>query len=296
MHYIRCDHCGELIEVKSEYMTFCPKCELKLNNSYTAWRAKSANVGKSFRDYLGEMTVSASTLEGVKEQQKISREIGRSQAAKRMGWAVLIAFAVVVAGAGIYWFAATKGGNKATIKALLDSETWKIAYYSDLGATVKFPYPLEKVSAFVADSLQQEDSLQTQQQIILSAVSRKWARSGVISVSASRLDYKPDFGVDRDVATGQILQSMLAEGNEGEPAIRGFEFFKNDYSIPNIDARSMAGRYLAGPEAFEFRALMAQYRHTVWYFMVAYPRNTPEGTLVAERFFRGLLLDRKLEE
>ena len=71
-------------------------------------------------------------------------------------------------------------------------------------------------------------------------------------------------------------------------------FFRNDYSIPNIEARSLSGSYLLGVEAFEFRALMAQYGHTVWYFMVAYPRSKPEGLLVAERFFKGILIDRQL--
>ena len=106
---------------------------------------------------------------------------------------------------------------------------------------------------------------------------------------ASRIDYQPDFGVNRDIATRQILLSMLHENG-----LQGFEFFRNDYSIPNIEARSLSGSYLLGVEAFEFRALMAQYGHTVWYFMVAYPRSKPEGLLVAERFFKGILIDRQL--
>ena len=79
-----------------------------------------------------------------------------------------------------------------------------------------------------------------------------------------------------------------------ENGLQGFDFYRNDYSIPNIDARSLSGSYLLGVEAFEFRALMAQYGHTVWYFMVAYPRSKPEGLLVAERFFKGILIDRQL--
>lgn len=128
-----------------------------------------------------------------------------------------------------------------------------------------------------------------QRQIVLNAVSRQWSEPGVISVTASRIDYQPDFGVDRDIATRQILLNMLQENN-----LQGFEFYRNDYSIPNVQARSLSGSYLLGPEAFEFRALMAQYGHTVWYFMVAYPRSKPEGLLVAERFFKGILIDRQL--
>ena len=87
----------------------------------------------------------------------------------------------------------------------------------------------------------------------------------------------------------QILLDMLQENG-----LQGFEFYRNDYSVPNVRARSLSGSYLLGVEAFEFRALMAQYGHTVWYFMVAYPRSKPEGLLVAERFFQGILIDRRL--
>lgn len=293
MHYIRCNHCQKLIEVKSQYMTFCPECQYKLDNSFTAWQAQ--NPGKSYADYLSEVTVSDSALEGVKEQRRIGKQIGRGRAARRMTWALVIAVVAAVIGGTVYWFAGRNAGSES-IKSIL-SQTWKISYYEDLGATLKFPYQLETESSFTADSLQNDPAYQgldtTQQQekqVILSALNKRWTEAGVISVTASRIDYKPDFGVNRDVATGQILMGMLNENG-----LRGFEYFRNDYTVPNIKARSLSGNYLLGPEAFEFRALMAQYEHTVWYFMVAYPRSEPEGLLVAERFFNGILLDRKLQ-
>lgn len=38
MHYLRCNNCGHFNEVKTEYLTFCSKCNKKLNNSYGEWR------------------------------------------------------------------------------------------------------------------------------------------------------------------------------------------------------------------------------------------------------------------
>lgn len=293
MHYIRCNHCQKLIEVKSQYMTFCPECQYKLDNSFTSWQIQ--NPGKSYADYLSEVTVSDSALEGVKEQRKIGKQIGRSKAARRMGWALGVALVAAIIGGSIYWFAGRNRGSES-IKDIL-SQTWKISYYEDLGATLKFPYQLETESSFTADSLQSDPAYQAldtaqqqEKQVILSAINKRWSEAGVISVTASRIDYKPDFGVNREVATGQILMGMLNENG-----LQGFEYFRNDYTVPNVKARSLSGNYLLGPKAFEFRALMAQYEHTVWYFMVAYPRSEPEGLLVAERFFNGILLDRKLQ-
>lgn len=289
MHYIKCSHCGKLVEIKSQYMVFCPACNKKMDNSYAEWSKR--NPGQSYEEYLSELAVSDIALEGVREQRKIGRAIVRGKAAKRAVIALGIAVLLTVLGFGGYW-AWARYNRSASINALLN-KAWQISYYDDLGATLKFPFPLEAETGFSADSLQRENDRITadtvQRQVVLGAVSRQWSEPGVISVTASRIDYQPDFGVDRDIATRQILLNMLQENN-----LQGFEFYRNDYSTPNVQARSLSGSYLLGPEAFEFRALMAQYGHTVWYFMVAYPRSKPEGLLVAERFFKGILIDRQL--
>lgn len=289
MHYIKCSHCGKLVEIKSQYMVFCPACQKKMDNSFTEWSKR--NPGRSYEEYLSGLAVSETAVEGVREQRKIGRAIVRGKAARRAFLALGIAVLVTVLSIGGYW-AWNRYNRSASITAQLN-KAWRISYYDDLGATLKFPFPLEKESAFSADSLQRENDRLTadtiQRQVVLSAVSRRWAEPGTVSVTASRIDYQPDFGVDRDIATRQILLNMLQENN-----LQGFEFFRNDYSIPNVEARSLSGSYLLGIEAFEFRALMAQYGHTVWYFMVAYPRSKPEGLLVAERFFKGILIDRQL--
>lgn len=288
-HYIKCSQCGDLVEVKSEYMVFCPSCRRKLENSYVAWRGRHPEG--DFAAYLSEVSVSETALEGLSEQRRIGRAIGRGRVLRRVAVAVGIAVAATVLGMAGYW-AWSRYGASSSIRGLLD-RAWQIAYYEDLGATLKFPFPLEPEGAFSADSLQREndrlagDSLQ--RQVVVGAVSRRWVEPETVSVTACRIDYQPDFGVDRDIATRQILLSMLQENG-----LQGFEFYRNDYSVPNLRARSLSGSYLLGVEAFEFRALMAQEGHTVWYFMVAYRRSEPEGLLVAERFFRGILLDRRL--
>lgn len=288
-HYIPCNHCGRLVEIKSQYMVFCPACRRKLDNSFAEWSKRHPEGG--FATYLDECAVSGTALEGVRDQRRIGRAIGRGRIARRGLIALGIAVAATVFGLAGYW-AWNRYSRSGAIEALLN-RAWPVAYYEDLGVTLKFPFPLETEAAFSADSLQRENDRLTadslQRQVVLGAVSRRWAEPGTVNVTASRIDYQPDFGVDREIATRQILQSMLQENG-----LQGFEFFRNDYSIPNIQARSLSGSYLLGPEAFEFRALMAQYGHTVWYFMVAYPRSKPEGLLVAERFFRGILIDRQL--
>lgn len=289
MPRIKCDRCGELVEIGSAYMVFCPACRRKMGNSYPEWSKRHPEAG--YEVYLSEMAVSDTAIEGAREQRRIGRAIVRGRALRRAAWAVGAAVVLTALGCVGYW-AWNRYGRSASIDALL-KRAWPVAYYDDLGATLKFPFALEPAAEFSADSLQRQNDRLTadtvQRQVVIGAVSRSWAEPGVVRVTASRIDYRPDFGVDRDIATRQILLDMLQENG-----LQGFEYYRNDYSVPNVRARSLSGSYLLGVEAFEFRALMAQYGHTVWYFMVAYPRSKPEGLLVAERFFRGILIDRRL--
>lgn len=49
MYFLRCNSCGHLNEVKTEYLIFCSKCKKKIENNYSNWIKR--NPGKSFEDY-----------------------------------------------------------------------------------------------------------------------------------------------------------------------------------------------------------------------------------------------------
>lgn len=49
MYYLKCEHCGHLNEIKSEYLVFCAGCNKKVDNNYTAWSRK--NSGKNLEDF-----------------------------------------------------------------------------------------------------------------------------------------------------------------------------------------------------------------------------------------------------
>ncbi|MFK5856228.1 MAG: hypothetical protein QM503_08875, partial [Bacteroidota bacterium] len=49
MDYLKCDNCGHLNKIQTEYQTFCSDCKKKLDNSYTVWVRQNPN--KSFEDF-----------------------------------------------------------------------------------------------------------------------------------------------------------------------------------------------------------------------------------------------------
>ena len=49
MYFLKCDNCGHLNEVKTEYLTFCKSCNKVLKNNYSDWL--KTNRDKSFDDF-----------------------------------------------------------------------------------------------------------------------------------------------------------------------------------------------------------------------------------------------------
>jgi hypothetical protein len=49
MYYLKCEHCGHLNEIKSEYLVFCAGCSKKIESNYTAWSRK--NEGKTLEEF-----------------------------------------------------------------------------------------------------------------------------------------------------------------------------------------------------------------------------------------------------
>lgn len=275
--YIKCSHCNQVIAVESEYMILCPNCHKKLDNSFHQWQ-NSHPMG-TFTDYLSEVCVSQQAIQGLGQQRRITRSVGRTRALRRGVMAIALAvIATIIGAAGYFFYNKIQSGR--SIRTIVDSG-WKINYYPDLEVSLKFPSVLGQVTQVLADSIVVDST-----QKILSSAVRQWVKPGVTSVTAMRIDYAPNFGVNRQAATEQILQSLIQE-NE----LRGFVFVPSDYSMPGVETRMFTGSYLIKAEAYEFRAVMAIRGDRVWYFMVAYLRSMPEGTLLAEKFFKGILLE-----
>lgn len=279
MYYIKCSKCSELITVKSEFMVLCPHCNKKLDNSYREWSAR--HDGATYEHYLSQVCVSETAISGLDEQRRLTRRIGISRNFKRFGIALLISLVSVVAVVwGYYIYKDSQKG--ASINAIME-DNWKINYYEDMGVTFKFPFLLTEVPQAVDSATVVSDDTT---QVIHRFLSRTWSRADVAAINVSRIEYVPAFGVNREAATQQILQSMVSSND-----MKALEFVPSDYSMgQGIKARMFSGSYLIKAEAYQFRAVMVLQGDTVWYFMVAYPRSMPEGTLLAEKFFKSIIL------
>lgn len=272
-YYIKCSNCSQLVELKSEYMVLCPSCGHKLSNSFSVWRAE--NPDGDFKRYISEVCVSSAAVSGLSDQKRITRSIKRRKVIKRLsilGGSAVVLFVII---ASVMWF--TRSMNDSSIDKIINSG-WKLNYYEDLRATVQFPFVLE---ATVDTTFTVPDTTT----MVKRVVARQWSKPMVCNITAMRMEYEGDATANRETATSQILQSLVSDNQ-----MQAFQFIPSDYMLGDTKARMLAGSYLIETTLYEFRAVMIIKWEELWYFMVAYPASNPEGTMLAEKFFRTIQL------
>lgn len=89
MHYLKCNSCGHLNELKSEYMTFCTSCNKKLENNYSDWKIR--NSDQSF-DEFKQVMCTTEAIEASKELPKTKNHKGL-----KFGITFVLVFAIAFA-------------------------------------------------------------------------------------------------------------------------------------------------------------------------------------------------------
>lgn len=90
MHYLKCNKCGHLNEVKTEYLVFCTNCNKKLENCYSEWSIR--NSDKTFEEYK-ELICTTEKADASKELTKTRKVKGLKY---WIGFAVIFAFFSVI--------------------------------------------------------------------------------------------------------------------------------------------------------------------------------------------------------
>ena len=68
MEYFKCNNCGHLNSLKTEYQVFCSECKKKFVNNFSDW--KRINPSQSFEDFKKIFCISEFDIENTKVQKK----------------------------------------------------------------------------------------------------------------------------------------------------------------------------------------------------------------------------------
>lgn len=98
MHFLKCNNCGHLNELKTEYLIFCSNCNKKLENNFSNWQTR--NPEKTFADYKQLICIS---------EEDVQKSNQKTKSNKPKGLKYWIGFAVTFA---IFYAIGQFGGEK----------------------------------------------------------------------------------------------------------------------------------------------------------------------------------------
>jgi hypothetical protein len=268
MYFLKCNNCGHLNEVKTEYLSFCSKCNKKLENNFSGWHRKYPE--KSFEDYKHLICIS---------EEKISEVEYRPKPKGVKGLKYGIAFAVSVA----IFYAIGQFGGEAIVRYLKSEKTsrevlsqkWIKETYGVYGLTVETPALLTKSDLVIPDNIMQViDRIDT--------YDYKTAKGFKIIINSVK--YKPGIGIVnlQGAANGTVKEMknqkgvtdfIYSEENITKDEIPGY-FQKGTYQINGIGVEFINAGFVSGLN--------------LWQVSVAYEGDDEIGRTAAKRVIESI--------
>ena len=135
MYYLKCNQCGYLNELKTEYLSLCDRCGRKIANNYKDWKAN--NPQSSFDDYRITVCVSGEEI----QKQKPKKKAGLStitQVLIGLGLGLIIILPITY----FIGLKAVKIFNNIQATGSMEDQNWEEIKFPTMGLTFESPVKL----------------------------------------------------------------------------------------------------------------------------------------------------------
>jgi hypothetical protein len=272
MHFLKCNNCGHLNEVRTEYLTFCKSCQKKIDNNFQEWIKR--NPDKSFQDFKSLICISESEINRVPEVKK-----QRPRSLKFwIGFIITLSIATIAGqffGDKIIEF--LKFGH---IPKDILHQKWHTEYYGKDGLIVETPFVLSEIELPLLPETKQymED---------VSSYMSKTSKGFAIAINSIR--YKPEAGkLDlHGAANGSVSEMKM------QPGISDFVYSEDFTQDKDTPAFHQTGTYIQDKVKIEFINAGFMQNRTLFQVTVLYRSDDPNGKAVAERVIRSVRFEKK---
>lgn len=270
MHYLKCENCDHLNEVKTEYLTFCANCNKKLGNNYRDWKKK--NPDKTFDDFKKLIC-----LNETDSQQSVKNKKSKSKGLKYwIGFAAAFAlfYAIGHFGGGeiVSFFKSEK-----TSKEVLEQK-WIKKTYGNYGLTVETPSKMTKGNLPMPDNVKKV----IDQMDVYNYKSEKGFK-----VLINSIKYNPSIGQTnlQGAANGSIQEMKMQKG------VTEFNYTEDYISKNNIPGFIQKGKYNLNDIEIKFINTGFAKGLIIWQVMVAYQADDEIGQIAANRVIDSIELN-----
>ena len=138
-HYLKCNNCDHLNEMKSGYVVLCVSCGKKMDNNFTEWQRR--NPGKNFDDYKLSVGITENQIPPETPKKKTLKS--RSLKEKIL----IVIFTVLAAAIGSIIGQKTMQffQHKKNAKTDISTQQWNKKTYGTNGIVIDTPWELSKM-------------------------------------------------------------------------------------------------------------------------------------------------------
>ncbi|UYQ93710.1 zinc ribbon domain-containing protein [Chitinophaga horti] len=275
MHYLKCDNCGYLNPLKSEYATFCEHCGKKLKDNFGTW--KLTHPQSDFEKFKQEVGLSG---DDAAIGQKQFRRSKTSPKVKRIiAIAVAIVVGVVVAGfAGRLGERVAKSFNEVKAPAEWLTGSWKtFTPFTGSNFTIETPVNLTARKYDLPPDVQQH---------IKDMHAYENAEKDGMKIAVSKAIYNDGITTDLNGAADGTINSL-----QQQPDVSQFDFTRQEISVNGTPAILQKGSYVYRKStALQFITLSIAKDNELYQVMSIYGAADDTGSTVAGRFIRSVKL------
>lgn len=272
MHYLKCNNCGYFNELKSEYLTFCGKCNQKLNNRYKIW--KEENPGKNFDEFKNSMGHTEGQVEKLVDDQSTRRP--------RYFLNIILGF---IAGSflliGIAYL--VRDFEIGTLlpdrkNTTIIEDNWNRKVIGSMGLSLETPFELKPTKVFFPPG--SEDYIEEME-------THAYQQGTTIIVMANSIRYissiKPNL---QSAAEGSINNLKSLQG------IKNLTFSQNNISRSGIEGFLQSGEFVSS-QKMKFMNAGFIHDNTLYQVLVQYIDQGVNPTKIARRIIDSIKIEKK---
>ena len=272
MYYLKCNNCGHLNEVKSEYLTFCSSCNKKLENNYSDWIKR--NHDKSLDDFKKLICISESDIKNLENVPKPKKRTLKYWIGFAVAFAIFSAIGQFGGEAIVDFFKSEK-----TSKEVLTQE-WISEVYGSYGLSVETPEKLIKSDLPIADNVRQ---------VIDQMDVYEYMSNDGFKIVINSIKYNPAIGQTnlQGAANGSITEMKMQKGVSDLV-----------YTEEHIEKNSIPGFIQKG--SYDFNGIEVEFVNLgfakdllLWHVIVLFQSADEVGRIAANRVIESVEISEK---
>lgn len=271
MRFLKCNNCGSLNEVKTEFLIFCQNCNKKLDNNFRDWQSR--NPEKTFEEFKTLVCVSESEVNNNPVVKK-----NRPKSLKYwVGFAIALTISTIIGQFfGDKLIELIKFGK--TPKSILEQK-WVSEKYGQDGLIVETPFNLNSTQLPFPDNVKV---------LIVDCSSYITETSKGFMIMINSIRYKPEVGVLnlQGAANGSVAELKM------QPGVSDFHYSEDYMYKDDIPGFSQKGTFIKDKVQMEFVNTCFANGLVFYQIMVGYKSDDSVAKQAAERVMKSIKIEK----